>query len=58
MSTASPVLDLDLDGRPLPDWSYGQLRRRHAVAVVDHLLREQKRFGEGRNAQSSGRCPR
>ena len=43
----SRVLDLDLDGRPLRDWPYGELRRRHAVAIVDHLLREQRRSARG-----------
>jgi integrase len=43
----SRVLDLKLDGRALRDWPYGELRRRHAVAIVDHLLREQKGSARG-----------
>jgi hypothetical protein len=37
------VLDVTVDGRPLADWRLRDLRRRHALALVDHLLVEQGR---------------
>jgi hypothetical protein len=37
------VLDVKVDGRPLADWRLRDLRRRHALALVDHLLVEQGR---------------
>jgi integrase len=40
----SRVLDVELEGLPLGDWPLRELRRRHAVELVDHLL------GEGRAA--------
>jgi integrase len=43
----SRVLDVELDGRALRDWPYGELCRRHAVAIVDHLLRAQNRSARG-----------
>ena len=39
----SRVLDVELEGRPLADWRLRDLRRRHAIALVDHLLVEQGR---------------
>jgi hypothetical protein len=39
----SRVLDVEVEGRPLADWRLRDLRRRHAIALVDHLLVEQGR---------------
>jgi hypothetical protein len=39
----SRVLDVKVEGRPLADWRLRDLRRRHAIALVDHLLVEQGR---------------
>jgi hypothetical protein len=39
----SRVLDVELDGRPLGDWSMRELRRHHATALVEHMLLEQGR---------------
>jgi integrase len=41
------VLDLELEGRPLRDWPFRDLRRRHAVDLVDVMLREQGRAHSG-----------
>jgi integrase len=43
----SRALDIAIEGRPLRDWPYRDLRRRHASAIVDALLREQKRSRNG-----------
>jgi integrase len=43
----SYVLDLEIEGRPLRDWQFDELRRRHALALVDHMLREQGRAVQG-----------
>ena len=32
------VLDVKVEGQPLRDWQYRKLRRRHALALVRHLL--------------------
>ena len=32
------VLDVELDGRRLRDWQFRELRRRHALALVAHML--------------------
>jgi hypothetical protein len=37
------VLDVEVEGRQLADWRLCDLRRRHAIALVDHLLVEQGR---------------
>lgn len=41
------VLDVKIEGAPLRDWPFDQLRRRHAQAIVDHMLREQGRARAG-----------
>ncbi len=41
------VLDVAVEGQPLRDWPLLELRRRHAVALVDHMLREQGRAVKG-----------
>jgi|HubBroStandDraft_6_1064221.scaffolds.fasta_scaffold206195_2 integrase len=33
------VLEVDVDGRAFRDWPIDELRRRHALALVDHMLR-------------------
>ena len=53
----SRVLDVELEGRPLRDWPYPELRRRHMVALIDYMLRIQGRAQAGvvgiRNAISA-----
>lgn len=53
----SRVLDVELEGRPLRDWPYPELRRRHMGALIDHMLRIQGRAQAGvvgiRNAISA-----
>lgn len=50
-SASSPrlnaVLDIEIEGRPLRDWPYPDLRRRHMNVVIDHLLRVQGRAARG-----------
>lgn len=41
------VLDVEIDGRKLRDWPFGELRRKHTLALVDHMLREQGRATTG-----------
>jgi integrase len=41
------VLDVELDGRPLHDWQFRELRRRHALALVAHMLTVQGRAAGG-----------
>jgi hypothetical protein len=43
----SSVLDVEIDGLPLRDWEFDELRRRHALALVDHMLRVQGRAAQG-----------
>jgi hypothetical protein len=43
----SRVLDIDVEGIPFKNWPMRELRRRHALAVVDHLLRVQGRATTG-----------
>jgi integrase len=51
------ALDIEVEGRPLRDWPYPALRRRHMLALVDHLLRVEGRAVKGvigiRNTLSS-----
>jgi integrase len=51
------AMDIEVEGRPLRDWPYPELRRRHMLAIVDHLLREEGRAVKGvigiRNTLSS-----
>jgi integrase len=46
-SRIKAVLDVKVDGAPLRDWPFADLRRRHATALVDHMLREQGRAYTG-----------
>lgn len=41
------VLDIEIDGAPLRHWPIGDVRRRHALAVQDVLLRDHGRSAEG-----------
>jgi integrase len=41
------VLDVELDGRRLGDWQFRDLRRRHALALVTHMLTVQGRATGG-----------
>jgi integrase len=43
----SRVLDVEIEGRTLGQWPLAGLRRRHALALVDHLLRVQGRAASG-----------
>jgi integrase len=43
----SRVLDVAVDGLPLRDWPLRELRRRHALALVDHMLTVQGRSASG-----------
>jgi hypothetical protein len=37
------VLEVEVEGIPLKQWPMRELRRRHALALVDHMLRVQGR---------------
>ncbi len=41
------VLDVEVEGIPLRDWPMCELRRRHALVLVDHMLRVQGRATTG-----------
>jgi hypothetical protein len=41
------VLDIEIEGRQLRNWSLAELRRRHALALVDRMLRDQGRATTG-----------
>jgi integrase len=43
----SRVAEVEIDGIPLRDWPMRELRRRHALALVDHMLRVQGRATTG-----------
>jgi len=43
----SRVLDIEVEGIPLKEWPMRELRRRHALALVDHMLRVQGRATTG-----------
>jgi len=43
----SRVTDVEIEGIPLKDWPMHELRRRHALALVDHMLRVQGRATTG-----------
>jgi integrase len=43
----SRVTDVQIDGVALKDWPLRELRRRHALALVDHMLRVQGRATTG-----------
>lgn len=41
------VLDIKVEGRALRNWPLAELRRRHALDLVEHMLREQGRAATG-----------
>lgn len=41
------VLDVRIEGRVLRDWPFAKLRRRHALELVDQMLRDQGRATTG-----------
>ncbi len=41
------VLDVEIEGRPLRAWRFDELRRRHALLLLDHMLREEGRAALG-----------
>jgi integrase len=43
----SRVLDVEVEGIPLKDWPLHELRRRHTLALVDHMLRNEGRATTG-----------
>ena len=43
----SRVADVEVEGIPLKDWPMRELRRRHALALVDHMLRTEGRATTG-----------
>ncbi|HEY0392784.1 MAG TPA: hypothetical protein VGC63_13860 [Solirubrobacterales bacterium] len=43
----SRVLEVEVEGIPLKQWPMRELRRRHALALVDHILRVQDRATTG-----------
>jgi integrase len=43
----SYVLEVEIEGRPLRDWPFDELRRRHALALLDHMLRIEGRAARG-----------
>jgi hypothetical protein len=43
----SRVNDVVIEGIPLKDWPLRELRRRHALALVDHMLRTEGRATTG-----------
>jgi len=44
------VLDLEIEGRRLRDWPFGELQRSHARDLVDHMLRRHGRAAAGASA--------
>jgi integrase len=43
----SYVIAVEIEGRRLGDWEFDELRRRHAQALIDHMLREEGRAAQG-----------
>jgi integrase len=43
----SYVLDVEIEGRPLRDWEFDELRRRQVLALIDHMLRVEGRAVQG-----------
>jgi integrase len=43
----SRVADVEIEGIPLKDWSLRELRRRHTLVLVDHMLRTEGRATTG-----------
>jgi hypothetical protein len=49
----SRVLDVEIEGIPLKDWPLHELRRRHTLALVDHMLRNEGRATTAPSASSA-----
>src|SRR4051794_10165776 len=43
----SRVADVEIEGIPLKDWPLRELRRRHTLALIDHMLRAEGRATTG-----------
>jgi integrase len=43
----SSVLDVEIEGLPLRDWEFDELRRRHVLELLDHMLRVEGRAARG-----------
>lgn len=43
----SYVLDVEIEGRPLRDWEFDELRRKQALKLVDHMFRIEGRAAKG-----------
>lgn len=43
----SYVLDIEIEGRPLCEWEFDELRRRQALKLVDHMFRVEGRAAKG-----------
>lgn len=41
------MLDVEIEGLPLRNWEFDELRRRHALELLDHMLRVQGRAAWG-----------
>jgi integrase len=41
------VLDVEVEGLPLRDWEFDELRRRHVLELLDHMLRVEGRAARG-----------
>lgn len=41
------VLDVEIEGLPLRDWEFDELRRRHVLELLDHMLRVEGRAARG-----------
>lgn len=43
----SSALEVELEGRPLGEWQFDELRRRQVLQLVDHMLRVEGRAAKG-----------
>lgn len=43
----SYVLGVEIEGRALRDWEFDDLRRRHVLSLIDHMLRVEGRAAQG-----------
>lgn len=43
----SYVIDVEIDGRPLGEWQFDEIRRSQALSLVDHMLRVEGRAAKG-----------
>src|SRR5690606_25386869 len=41
------TLDIDVEGRPFRDWPMAEVRRKHVLVLVDHMLRVHGRATTG-----------